>query len=325
MIKFLLRRLAFIPLVLIIVNFAGYAFAHVTYQLQQSQTIYGSGQEGIIPVWPEYTEYARGALLGDFGRMPIGVNEPISRAVIQASGASLGLLLISFFLSTALGLTLGLSAVKVDPPRTMPWLTLVSTIGLAMPSFYIGILFVGGLLYLTLRGGGQSILPVSGFGWDHHLVLPVIALTIRPMMQIAQVTASLLSGELDKRYVMAARSFGHTWNAIRWNKALRNVLGRVILVFAGSFRLLAAELVLVEWLFNWPGIGRMLVHTLVPPRISSVGGLVDTSAYFLEPPLVAGLLVVFALLFLLADLFSSGFARLIDPRLRNLEEEPSRG
>jgi ABC-type dipeptide/oligopeptide/nickel transport system permease component len=112
---------------------------------------------------------------------------------------------------------------------------------------------------------------------------------------------------LSKRYVVAARSFGHTWRAIRWDKALRNILAPVLMTIAGSFRLLMTELVLVEWLFGWPGLGRMLVQTLVPPRMSTPGGLPDTSAFLLYPPLVAALLVVFALLFLLADTLASGW------------------
>jgi ABC-type dipeptide/oligopeptide/nickel transport system permease component len=141
-------------------------------------------------------------------------------------------------------------------------------------------------------------------------------------MQIAQVTANLLMSELGKRYIVAARSFGHTWRAIRWDKALRNVLAPIILTMAGSFRLMMAELILVEWLFSWPGLGRLLVQTLVPPNLSSVGGMLNTSAFFLNPPLVAGLLTIFSLLFLLADLLASATAKIVDPRLRMVEEEP---
>jgi ABC-type dipeptide/oligopeptide/nickel transport system permease component len=125
--------------------------------------------------------------------------------------------------------------------------------------------------------------------------------------------------------VVAARAFGHTWQSIRWDKALRNVLAPIFLTIASSFRLLMAELLLVEWLFNWPGLGRMLVQTLVPPRLSSLGGMVDTSLFFLNPSLVAALLVVFGLLFLLADSISAGLARLVDPRLRLIEEEHFNG
>ncbi len=318
---FFLRRLLLIPLVLALVHFAGFAFAHVTYQMQHSQTIFGSGQERITPVWPEYEAYLRGAVRGDFGRMPVGVDQSIAASIAGASLASLGLLALAFGLSIVLGLGSGLAAVRVDPPRTMPWLSLISTVGLAMPGFYIGTLFVSGLIFLSLRGEANPLLPISGFGWDVHLVLPVLALVIRPSMQVARVTGSLLAGELEKRYVVTARSIGHTWRAIRWDKALRNVLAPVFLTVAGSFRLLVVELVLVEWLFAWPGAGRMLVRTLVPPTISGLGGLADTSAYFMNPPIIAGLLVVFALWFWLADTLATGLARIVDPRLRIVEEE----
>jgi ABC-type dipeptide/oligopeptide/nickel transport system permease component len=322
MLRFFLRRLALIPFALVLVNFVGFVFAHVTYQLQQSQTIYGSGQDELVPFWPAYTEYASNAILHlNFGNMPVGINQPITEALGKASAASLGLLAISFVLSVGLGLALGLAAVRVSSTQPAPWMPLITTIGLAMPSFYIGTLLVSLILMPVIGQDAEPLLPISGFGWDLHLLLPVLALTIRPTMQVAQVTGSLLAGELSKRYVVAARSFGHTWRAIRWDKALRNVMAPIFLTIAGSFRLLVAELLLVEWLFNWPGLGRLLVQTLVPPRISSLGGMMDVTIFFLNPPLVAGLLVVFAFLFLLADTLASGLARMVDPRMRIVEEE----
>lgn len=321
MAKFLVRRVLLIPCILILVNFVGFSFAHITFQLQQLQTVYGSGKEGITPVWPEYRNYLQGVLHGDFGQMPIGVNEPVGRSIKTASQSSLGLIAIALGFSIFLGLVTGLAAVGSDPPRTLHWLTLVSTVGLAMPSFFVGTLLVSSILLGVIHVKGEAFLPVAGFGWDTHLILPVLALVIRPTMQIAQMTANLLSSELGKQYVVAARSFGHTWRAIRWDKALRNVLAPIVLTIAGSFRLLMAELILVEWLFNWPGIGRLLVQTLVPPNLSGPGGFLDTSAFFLNPPLVAGLLVVFSFLFLFADMLASGVAQSIDPRLRVAEEE----
>ena len=321
MTRFFFRRIILIPLVLLLVHFTGFAFAHITFQMHQSQTIYGSGREGITPLWPAYADYMNNAVRGDLGDMPSGVNDPLAGRVARASVISLGLLAIVFCLSNALGLVIGMAAVQVEPPRVRSWLTLVSTTGLAMPSFYIGILFVGGVLFLTQGSERATLLPVSGYGWDAHLILPVLALMIRPTVQVAQVTAELLAGELSKQYVIAARSFGHSWQEIRRDKAFRNVLAQVLLSIAGAFRSMVAELVLVEWLFDWPGIGRLLVKTLVPPMISSLGGLEDTSAYFLNPAMVSMLLVVFALLFLLADTFATGLARAVDPRLNVVEGE----
>lgn len=325
MFQFVLRRLLLIPIALVLINFFGFSFAYITANFQRSQTIYGSRQTRFEPLTNVYMDYARQAAQLDFGKMPVGVDEPITGAVARAALNSLVLLGIAFVVSILLGLLLGLGAVRTDPPKTAGWLSVAATVGLAMPGFYVGTLLVGLLLMSVFDTEQSPMLPVAGFGFDQHLILPVIALSIRPSVQIGQVAGSLLAGELSKRYVVAARAFGHTWRAIRWEKALRNVLAPVFLTVASSFRLLMAELLLVEWLFNWPGLGRLLVQTLVPPRLSSLGGMLDSSAFFLHPPLVAALLMVFGLLFLLADSISAGMAHLVDPRLRLVEEEQFNG
>ena len=187
MLRFALRRFLLIPLALILINFLGFSFAYVIAQFQRSQTIYGSGQGQLDPVWPVYVEYAQQALKLDFGSMPIGVNEPIASAVATATLNSLGLLGLAFTLSIVFGLVIGLSAVWVDPPKTAGWLALISTVGLAMPGFYVGTLFVGAMIMSTYGSDRQPWLPVAGFGFDQHLVLPVLALAIRPCVQVAQV------------------------------------------------------------------------------------------------------------------------------------------
>ena len=100
-----------------------------------------------------------------------------------------------------------------------------------MPGFYIGsLLIMAALAYIT--SGGHMPLPVQGFGWDLHLVLPVLVLAARPTAQISQVTASLLAGEMDKMYVVAARSVGVPWRTIRRRHALRNIVAPVSIAFS---------------------------------------------------------------------------------------------
>jgi peptide/nickel transport system permease protein len=319
MTRFLLRRLALIPLALVIVNFIGFAYAHISLRYQQAQNPFGSDAlENAPPVLTLYVEYARGLLQGDSGAMPVGAGESVAAAVGRAAGASVGLLALVFTLSLILGLGLGLWAVRVNPGRVSPWLLPPATIGLSLPSFYIGILFVVASVYYVLRGGEgvKPPFPLQGFGWDIHLVLPVLALLLRPTVQIAQVTAGLLSDELNRQYVVAARSRGNTWRRAQWRHALSNVLAPVLLAMASSFRLLVGELILVEWLFVWPGLGHLLAQTLVPPNIASPASLSGHTIYFLHPPLVAALLTGFTLVFLVLDVVTSFAVRSVDPRLR---------
>jgi peptide/nickel transport system permease protein len=124
-------------------------------------------------------------------------------------------------------------------------------------------------------------------------------------------------GELGKQYIIAARSFGHTWHDIRWRQAMRNIIAAVILTIARTFRMLVGELVVVEWLFNWPGLGKLLASTLVPGRLSTNLG---ASRMFLDPPTVAFDLLIIGALFLLTDLIASVLVRILDPRLKVQDE-----
>jgi peptide/nickel transport system permease protein len=318
MIRFILRRLALLPAALLLANFVGFAYAHFALYLQQRRNPFFAPIEKPGPILPSYAAYLQKALQLDFGSLPIGVGQPISEVVVSATLASLGLLAVAFACSVVLGLVLGFRAARADPPAVGAWLAPLSTVGLAMTGFYLGTIFVIGLLNYRLRYGPEAPgLPVSGFGWDLHLVLPVLALVLRPAVQVAQVTAGLLAGEFGKRYIVTARAAGNPWRTIRRKHALKNALAPVILTLAASFRLLMGELVVVEWLFSWPGLGRMLARILLP----SQGSHVEESIYFLHPSALAATLTAFALFFLLADLLASVLVRVIDPRLRAADSE----
>ncbi len=131
-------------------------------------------------------------------------------------------------------------------------------------------------------------------------------------MRIAQVTGTLLTEELRKTYVSAARSLGHTWTVIKRRLAFRNVLAPVMLTIAGSLRTLVTDLILVEWLFFWPGVGRFLASALIPADRTNMA----CSPYFLHPEFTTALLASVTLIFLAADFTASVLVRVFDPRLR---------
>ena len=187
-----------------------------------------------------------------------------------------------------------------------------------MPGFFLGSVFiVVSFYYLILGGPGTELpFPLQGFGWDSHLVLPSLVLMARPTVQIAQITAELLSTEFSKQYVTAARSLGHSWGNIRWRYALRNVLAPIVLTITASFRMLIGELIVIEWLFGWPGLGRLLVLMLV----SDVSFLSSNSGLLFNPPLTAAVVAIYAGLFILVDFSAGLLIRVLDPRIRASEE-----
>jgi ABC-type dipeptide/oligopeptide/nickel transport system permease component len=325
MAKFIIQRILIIPVLLLLVNFLGFAYAHYAKPIRAARTPYVQVEDP-GPLIPAYLDYLQTLLNLDFGmeisspdnvrsNSAVTLGETLARATI----ASLGLLAISLSISVVFGLYLGFKATKNDPPDVSRWLTVSSTVGLAMPSFYIGSLLIIGLIFYILWRGPNTEMPIplSGFGWDLHLVLPVLALMARPTFQLAQVTAGVLSGELGKQYVIAGRSLGHSWRSIRLHYALKNVVAPVILTIAGLQRFLVGELIMIEWLFRWPGLGRLLGWTLVPAEMTSSSG----SPLFLNPPVMATVLTLIAALFLLADFFATLLVRYIDPRLREHDSE----
>jgi peptide/nickel transport system permease protein len=322
MLRFILRRLVILPLALILIHFLAYSYAYIARPIRAANTPYLRQQVGNqAPLLQAYYQYIQDIFHGALMR-PIEQGPQIG-SFAQDIGVSLvdslGLLSIALTLSVLLGILLGFLAIRNQPPGVRGWMSFVSTIGLSMPSFYIGSLSILVIVFvLVLRGpNSESLIPIRGFGWDNHLILPVLALMLRPTVQIAEVTSNMLVGELEKQYIIAARSFGHTWHDIRWHQALSNVVAPIILSIAGSFRMLVGELIVVEWLFNWRGLGNLLAATLVPNTLSTNLG---ANALFLDPPTVAGVITLIGMLFIIADLLASALVRMVDPRIRLQED-----
>jgi len=307
MLRFLLRRLGLIPVILVVANFFGFYFAFSIAPVVSTSNPYAQKNLDVPPLLPEYLNYMSHVAQGDFGTTFNGEN--VIEAIARVSIASLGLIGIALTLSIFLGIILGRLAVRRNRTGVSTWLTFTSTIGLALPSFYVATLLIAQFLFIFLYAttGNTSIIPFQGFGWDAHLILPVLALTFQPTVKIAQVTGSLLSEELEKQYVTASLSFGHSFKSLKNKFAFRSILAPILLTIASSLRLMLPELIIIERLFNWPGLGRLIASAL---SISS------QSQDVLSPPLIAALLTVLVGLFLLVDLFATTLTRIIDPRLR---------
>lgn len=314
MTRYILRRLLIIPFALILIHFLAFTYATLARPIRAARTPYLRETIQTVPLVAAYKEHIQDILSGNVGDI-LGTLGSLGEVLVEATKASLGLLVPAVLLSAVVGLFLGLQAVRTQPAGVKRWMTPIATIGLAMPSFYLGSLVILGIVYYVLwRGPGtESPLPISGYGWDRHIILPVIVLSVRPVVQIAQVVSGLLSGELRKDYVVAERSFGYSWRNIRLKYGMKNILAAVVLTIAATFRLMMGELVVVEWLYHWPGLGYLLASTLVPGDLSTSLG---ATPLFLSPELIAAIITVIAAMFLIADLVASVAVRVIDPRLR---------
>ena len=311
MLRFLARRSLLVVLALIAASFGGFAYAYLA-RTGAGNPLFAQARTS-DPLLPAYGRYVHALTVGSLTSDKYGAT--FLHVLGQAVWASLILLLAALLISIPLGFVLGLAGVRKEPPGVRGWLLAITSIGLAMPSFFAGSLAIAGLLLFVIYGPVDKVLlPVQGYGLDAHLVLPALVLSVRPAAQIAQFVATLTVGELTKPYVTAARSKGLTWQQATRRHALRNVYAPLVQVISRSLRMIVGELILVEWLFSWPGLGMMLTATLIPPRISAA----SLDAGFLDPPVVATIFTLLALFFVIMHTVAPPTMRMLAPPKKRL-------
>jgi peptide/nickel transport system permease protein len=238
--------------------------------------------------------------------MPDGTSVP--RHVLESLPPTLVLLGAATAVALAAGTLIGVSSVGRRRPRALAF----NVVGFSMPAFYIGIVGVQlSLLLARVLGTRAVVLPSMGFGLDRHLILPVLALALRPTAEIARLTAESLSAEMTRDYVRTARAVGHPPRRVLLRHAWTNIVSAVMAAQGNAMRYLISSLVVVELLFRWPGLGRELALALTP----RMDGRPSASILY-DPHVVAGLCTALAALSLAVGLITTIAARRVDPRLR---------
>jgi ABC-type dipeptide/oligopeptide/nickel transport system permease component len=257
--------------------------------------------EAALNAFPDTVAYVQRLLQGDIGTTGIAggslLSVPVGEVVAVLLPRSLGLVGLSVLLATVLGLILGARAANRGAKRSLG--VLVATIvGISIPSFFAAFLLQWLVITLT-KQTGRPVLPVGGFGWDAHLVLPVIVLAARPLAQITRISFVSISDVNDEDYVRTARSKGLKNYQISIGHVMRNAAIPILTTVGISVRFALAILPIVESFFGWPGAGAALLKGIAQQ----------------DEDLVVALLLCFGLLFILINLILEFSYRLIDPRL----------
>jgi len=200
--------------------------------------------------------------------------------------------------ATLLACLLGIPAgiVAAVRPYTI-WDILVTALalfGISMPAFWLG------LMLIVMFSVKLPWLPVGGSGGIQFLVLPAVTLASLLVAAFARNTRSSMMETLSQDYITTARSKGLKEGAVIITHALRNALIPVVTVIGLQFGGLLGGTVLTETVFSWPGIGRLLVESILAR----------------DYPVIQGSILVFALLFILVNLVVDLLYGLIDPRVR---------
>ncbi len=246
-------------------------------------------------------EYVGNLLQGDLGMATAASSNvrprPMGEVIIERMSRSLGLLFISITLATVLGVTLGMRAARSGSKRSLG-IILTTIIGVSVPSFFAAFLLQWALTSYT-RWAGKSLLPVGGYGWDEHLILPVIVLAARPLAQITRISFVSLRDILSQDYVRTARAKGLRNYQINWSHVMRNAAIPILTMVGISFRFALSTLVVVELYFGWQGAGFTLLKSISQQ----------------DDNLTVTFVMLLGLLIVLFNFILEFAYRLIDPRL----------
>jgi peptide/nickel transport system permease protein len=245
------------------------------------------------PLHEQYLSFLGGALRGDFGES-LRYRTDALALVLERVPATLGLTLAALFVSWLVALPTGLlSALKQNSPIDLA-ATGISVIGRAMPNYWMGIMFI------LIFGVQLGWLPVSGTGDWRNLVLPALTLGLGVATTLTRLIRSSMLEVIRMEYITTARSKGLGEWAVIVNHALRNSLISVITIFGLQIGWLLGGAVIVEQVFAWPGMGRLMLQAV----------------YTRDLPLIQAGVFVSALIIMILNLLVDLSYTILDPRIR---------
>lgn len=265
-------------------------------QIEAAREQYGFDR----PVHEQFVRFLGQYASGDLGRS-ISSRRPVTTEVISRFPHTLQLALAAVFVSVALGVPLGVIA-AVRRGGLVDFASLVlSTLGVAAPVFWVGLLlsllFATNLGWLPSIGAGRPGDPASVI---RALILPAVALGLSGMALIARMTRASMLEVLREDFVRTAHAKGLHRRIVIYKHALRNAANPIISIVGLNLGTLLGGTVLIETVFARPGLGKLLVDSILAR----------------DYPVVQGVTFIIAAVFILVNLLTDLTYSLIDPRVR---------
>jgi ABC-type dipeptide/oligopeptide/nickel transport system permease component len=241
----------------------------------------------------QYTTYVSRAIQGDFGES-LRYRQPAFELIAERVPATLELALVALLISVILALPLGILSASRRGSAYDYGGMLLALFGQAMPVFWLG------LMLILIFGVHLHWLPVSGRGGFERLILPAITLATYSLARNTRVIRSSMLEVLGLDYVRTARAKGLAERSIVYIHALRNSLIPVVTIIGLEFGHLLGGAVIVETIFAWPGIGRLMIQAV----------------YAKDFPLVQASVTIAAVIFVSINFLVDFIYSYLDPRVR---------
>ncbi len=248
--------------------------------------------------------YVRNLPTGNLGSVVRGrgrsrTSVPVTTVLVDTYGKSMGLLLISLLFAAVLGIGAGALAAYWEGSPVSVGLLTTTLLGISLPTFLAALLLQ--VVEITwYRRTGVRLVPVGGFGWDSHVVLPALVLAARPLAQLARITCVSMSEVAHQDFVRTALAKGLPRRQVWSDHVLPNAAVSILTALGVSVRFSLGSLPVVEYFFGWPGLGATLLDAI---RMRHVN-------------LVITLALALGLTFMSINLLLDVAYRKLDPRLR---------
>lgn len=241
----------------------------------------------------QYWIFIKSLFHGDLGKSLIK-RRPVTEMIAEALPNSLKLAISSFVVSMLLSFALGVLAATRRDSWIDSGVKLLAILGQTLPSFWLAIM---GIYIFSVH---WRLLPAAGMGSPAHFVLPVATMAFFLLPGMMRLVRSSMLDVLDSEYIKLARIKGLPERIVIWKHALRNALITPLTTAGMLFAFLISGAVVIENVFNWPGVGRLSVEGMVARDF----------------PVVQGVTLMVATLVLLINLFVDILYAYIDPQIR---------
>ena len=261
------------------------------------------------PIHEQYWRFLMGALEGDLGRSFI-FGEPALKLILSHMPATMELALASLFLALFIGIPLGLYAGLRPEGFAARSIMAGSILGFSLPTFWVGLMLIMvfavmlGWLPSTGRGDTAMVLGIetSLATWDglSHVLMPALNLALTNIALAIRLTRAGVREAMGQDYVKFARAKGLSTRRIVFVHVLKNIMIPIVTVIGLEFGALIAFSVITETIFAWPGMGKLLIDSIIQ----------------LDRPVVVAYLMIVVLLFVFINLVVDIIYSLLDPRVR---------
>jgi peptide/nickel transport system permease protein len=238
---------------------------------------------------------------GDLGQS-IFLRRPVLEAIVDRAEPTILLTLYAMVIAVALGVPAGVLAARHHDGTTDQALMAGALVGISIPNFLLGLLLI---LFFSVRLGwfpvaGYSPLEYGWFGTLRSLTLPAFALGVVQSALIARIARSAMLDVLREQFIMAGRAKGLGERAVVYKHALKNAMIPTVTVIGISLAILISGSVIVEQVFNIPGLGRLIISAVLRR----------------DYPVIQGVVICIAGIYMLVNLAVDLSYVVFDPRVR---------